>query len=225
MGLEDNLDCIYAAKGFSEYLTVNRPGPPKEWKKITRMWRVGDALESAIEGVHSAYLSVFDRKGYKAKKESMRREEENRNELWEAKKKDDEEHNTYLEQNGLLTDDAKDAWVIAHYAGMCMGRYVRHNTHNMPKDEPWKTDRQSIDIMVRAGVRDGIRIVRGQHWIAIKGVETPEIVNKDFEDKAIEWLKEEVYSRLDIGKPFLLLEAVAVKEKDGIVYMNPWFER
>ncbi len=220
------INWVYTGKNIAQYLHITVPEAPPEWKKITRNWTIGDAIFGGIEKLHSTYLFLFDRKGYKEKKKYVEQEEQTRDLLHQAREQDEVEFEDELRKCGILTEQEKDAYMVAHFAGLAMSRFVYHADENKGGVEVVKRRNgvaeevritpELFEDYVRISINDGIKSLISKYWISIKSVEMPQIINPDFHEKATFWLAHEVYSRTDENKECKLLETVVVKrENDG----------
>ncbi len=72
---------------------------------------------------------------------------------------------------------------------------------------------------MRIGIRCGIKLICDPYSAGLTG--SPKlVVNPDFEDKAVDWLKDEVYARTSKGKECTLLEKVTVQTRNGMVHLK-----
>lgn len=148
--------------------------------------------------------------------------------LLQAREKDETEFKEELRAPGIVTEQEKDAYTIADYAGLAMNSFIycpddldyfRANKELVEIIETTQTGRgakkirltpELFEYWLRGSIKDGIVCLKENYWIPIKGVQTPQIVNPDFEDKAVDWLKNEVYARTSKGNECILLEKVRV---------------
>lgn len=221
----NEINWAYTGKNIAQHLQVTVPEAPSEWKQIIRNWAISETIFGCIEKLHSAYLFLFDRKMYKEKIEYMEQEKQRREELHQAREKADTEFEEELRASGITTEQEKDAYMVAHFAGLAMVRFVYRADESKDGVEIVKRKNGvAEEVRVTQGlfedylaisVNDGIICLEEKYWINLPDVQKPEIVNPDFEAKAIDWLKGEVYSKTTDGKECKLLERVVVKRVDN----------
>lgn len=225
--VKNEISCAYAGKNIAGYLHVTAPEAPPEWKRMTRWWAIEDAIFGTVEKLHSAYLFVFDRQGYNDKKKSIDQEKQTRKKLWEFVRADEEAETERLRASGIISEQEKDAYTVAFNAGIAIKCFIYFTAKEKNENEEIieSKNKKAKEISVtpevlenclKISVKEGIACLEEKYWINISGVKKPEIINPDFEIKATEWLKNNIYSRTENLKECRFLETVLVKrEKDG----------
>lgn len=233
--ISNEITQAYAAKNIAPYLDVTVPEAPPEWNQIIRNWAISDVIFGGIEKLHYAYLFLFDRKAYKEKKEYMEQENKTREGLHQARERSDAEFEEELRAFGIKTGQEKDAYMVAHFAGSAMARFVYRA--NESKDgvevvkrkngvaEEIKLAPELFEDYLAISVNDGIRCLIEKYWIPIRGVEMPQIVNPDFEEKAVAWLTKEAYSKIGQGNECAFLEMVVIKQEDEKIDLKLFFPK
>ena len=121
---------------------------------------------------------------------------------------------------------------MAHFAGLCLANLIRHETDSVEIlqqtngcAEEIRVTKELFEEYLKRSIKAGICSLEGKYWINLQGVQKPEIINPEFEEKAYEWLKEEIYSRISQGKECVLLEKVVVKQEDrGMINLKQHYD-
>ncbi len=218
---------VYTANNIDRYLKVQELPPPPAPKGMfffVLTGRLFNAIFDGAEKLHTAYLFVFDRDGYFEKKESVYHDEQSRQTMAEFVDKSNKEYEQELESQGLLAQIQKDAHFIAKDIGDGLARRI-FLSHLIQQKEPqedleileMENDRSTKTIRVtqklfdkylkcevNTGVGSLISLYNG-------GIE----VNPEFAEKTLNWLKEEINTRLNQGKEVKLLERVMLKRDNA----------
>ena len=221
----NEINCAYAAKNIAQYLQVTVPEAPPEWKKINRAWAISDAIFGTIEGLHSAYLFMVNREVYHDKKRYIQQEEARDSRLRVAIEENNAKMDGRLKKQGVVTNQERDAYTVAHFTGLAMGRFVNHAIEcpdleivgaKHPRTEEIKITPRLFDDYLIKSMRDGIVCLEEGYWISIRGVLKPRIINPEFMNKAFDWLKAEISLKTENNHKCRLLETVVVmQEADG----------
>src|SRR3989338_3370718 len=224
LNTERDLGCIYTTKNLALFLQVTPPPPPEEWTKIVRSAERRDRLIQCIEAVHSAYAFVFDRESYHLKKEDQLQREQLEHFLVEEEKRGKREEENYLTRQGIVTETEMDAYSVA----WTWGNRLNHVAYRGNKFDP------SIEVLdgnglivreiamppdsfyrhVQNGLIGAIHTLEEKYWIQLRGVQKPQIINPDFQEKAYRWLCAEIERKLHPGLEIRLLDHVLARN-DG----------
>lgn len=240
----NEINLAYTAKNIAPYLHVTVPEVPLIWKQMTRSLAINTvifpSIFESIEKLHSAYLFLFDRKRYKEKKESVEQRKQEDDSIEQSCRQAEVELEEKLRASGITTQQEKDAYIVARYAGLTMENVVSagdhldtskgivkiiKRLHGIPDGIPEEISITSelFEYYLIGCIKSGIVCLEEGYWMNIRGVKKPEIVNPDFEVKAAEWLKEEVYSKTRDDRECKLLEKVVVKREDDGRFNLRWF--
>lgn len=125
---------------------------------------------------------------------------------------------------GIVTPQEYDAYEIMYFAGLAMQRFVDNadlfpseNVEILEKDTgvtEIRIPKETFENYLIIAITDGILCLEEKYWVNLPHTPKPQIINPDFERKAAEWLKKEVYSRISNKEKFSLLEEVLVQQED-----------
>jgi len=188
------LDWAYVAKSLAPHLrlSVPKPAPRRREKLFT------DYVQDAIFSI--MYLC--------AGKGAFERSPEDKETIRRMQESVTESDNQYFEAKGIKTPIEKEAFSFAHFAGLCLGRYVDHLGNGEPVSLTQARFEESIDI----AVQDGLRTLQQSYK-----------VNPDFELRAKNYLSHEVHKRAQSGLEFNLLERIKVKQEDGLMKLQQYW--
>ncbi len=235
----NEIDCVYAGKNIAQYLQVTVPKKPSKWKQmiselkrteIDEMVQIPFLLifRIAVEGADSAYQFVFDRKGYNEQKRSQEEHEQRESKFRQSVETEKIEFEEKLRAAGIITKNERDAYEAARYAGKAMAKFVYNVGENRDgvivkrKNDSGgevKITPKLLEDCLGMSVRDGIKCLTEKYWMPTKGVKQPQIINPDFQEKAVSWLINEVYFKTDKNRECKLLERVVIK-RDVAGYFN-----
>ncbi len=222
--LENKIDCVYAAKNFSEYLGLELPEPmTKGDLRKDYLKAIGEMFKFAVKNPGEFFSSMLY--GMLTGGVSDLSDEEQKEQL-KKNKEYDEKQNKYLEENGLITLGQKVSWYIALNTGRNIRMRVYHEIrriHGEKSKEDLKVDLDEFVTFVGYGLREGERcgrnVLRQLYLPPSKGsVE----FNEDFGVLAGKWLSKEILSQLDTSNELLLLDAVKVKRTEDEFYLRTY---
>ncbi|MDP3734266.1 MAG: hypothetical protein Q8R37_03475 [Nanoarchaeota archaeon] len=221
----------YVAKNIAPYLQVTVPEPPQILVDILSQQPEAMTAEQALEMYNvtlqtdgreeaAAFLRAFNKGEFNP---PVIDEEAQTKEYQLQQQQEDE----YMGALDLYTQPEKDAYTVACYAGLAMRRFIRvdpsevivRKKNGIPLEI--RITPELFENYISLSIDDGMKCLEGDYWMPIKDITTPEIINSDFKPKALEWLKQELYSRIADGSDCLLLEKVIVrKDEDGMILLR-----
>lgn len=214
----------YVGKNFAQYLTVNPPEAPAEFKHLMRGWAVLDTLFKTFEVLDSAYHFIFNHEQYKQKRNYMKEDEKIVEEQHRFRAQHEAEHKKHLGTLGVVTPLEHDAYDVVHFASMAMQHFVYHADFFPDKSveilernvlvQEIRISPQTFESYLTISIKDGIRSLEEKYWINLPNTPKPQIINPDFEEKATEWLKNEIHTRISSKGKCSLLEKVVVQQEE-----------
>lgn len=231
--IPEDIDCVYAAKLMAPHLELKVQECPEPSKAHKAKWAVYGILYKGLMGIAGAGIFLSETfyilthpKYWKKEREERRqlreemkerkrmglksRDEEMAQRLNDLRDADEKELEQKLADAGVLMPQGREAFTVAHCAGLYLNRYLRHPERN-------NTYAGEVTIMGRV-FPDEVRVPQAKFEDMLKhAIEDGEhcvqqgyIINPDFNETATSFLLPEIYSRLEKGNRFNLLEAVNI---------------
>lgn len=240
----NSISLAYAGKNLAGYLNITVPKiSPELEREIEKMNKEGigyrvcfgvlRGIAKVSEKLYSLRLLLFDKREYEREKEAIEQERKRSDKIDEDVRRLDKNFTEELRSAGIVTPQEREAYMIAYQAGLCIDSCVRSagercfrgiDENNQVKIigrnhgiiNEIRVTTELFEKYLRMGINIGVSYLESRHWTDIPNVPRPEIVNPDFEEKAMKWLIDEVHSRTYDGKECIFLEKViAKKERDG----------
>lgn len=226
MKLENKIDCIYAAKNFSEYLDLKLPEPMTNGDiREDKAKAFGEMIKFAVKKpgefismwLYGTLTNLGETEGERRYKE----------ESWKRSEEYNEKQDKYLESNGLVTLAQKASWYIAFNTGRDIRMRIYAERIRGRNKNSWlfKDDEgfgEFIGFGVREGERCGRNILRQLYLPPSKGrVE----FNGEFGVLAVGWLSEEIVAKSDPIDELILLDAVKLKKTEEGFYLQTHFPK
>ena len=222
MGIDEKITCEYAARNLADDLETMRPKASISEEARYLHTRIVSSLISGaiegIEGVHSLYLLCTDPKRFNRKIEGIEKDKEMERQLRSVVE------NEYA-QIGINTRNERDAYEVTSSVGSMLGRLVQGGHNKYPvgivyaekcgkrvRAEEVIVTKQVFETYLQKSVECGIA-----HTFAF---DKEEALNSGFKEKAVDWLRSEVYSRISDGNECELLNSVRVSEDGGRIRLK-----
>lgn len=200
----------YVAKNIASFLHVTVPEAPREWKEYVKTANRVHTLGNMIEALDTGYLFLFHRDRYREKKSYQKRMEEDRLLLKQADQRANEEDQRYFTEYGLTTETEKDAFKVADCTGSVLRQILRQQFQSGKIH--LSASHSDFERYLTIGIQTGISELEERYWINLRGVPKPEIVNSEFKEKSVGWLRNEIYARIGNAIEVPVLEKIVVKQ-------------
>ena len=109
----------------------------------------------------------------------------------------------YLKSQGLESRIEKDAFTVAEFTGICLGRVV----HRMG-DSLLLYGRNMLKKHLSVALNDGIKVLTGNYG------NPPNLINSEFKNQSRDYLLREIYSRLENHIKIKFLDSIIIESTD-----------
>lgn len=107
----------------------------------------------------------------------------------------------YLKSQGLESEKEQDAFTVAEFTGICLGRIV----HREGTGVIFFNGRNQLEDYLSIALDDGIKVLTGDYG------NPPNLINQEFKNQSRDYLLKEIYSRLENRIRIKLLDSIIIE--------------